>query len=257
MLSRDPDCRLQILKLDGSDVDDVECAFLAEALNENKTVLSLSLSNNKIGTAELQNVATPNFVTGGEALGRMLVTNHTLIELDLRWNYIRLESACAIAESLIVNDSLRTLRLGNNGFGDLATQFLGMALKQNKVLRLLDLSFNSVTPKAAAVLQNGLVHNEVLDTLILDGNILGLIGARALVSAVQRASGESRVLQISFGESPRSYVSVLHAPFYAVPFLTISFSLSVCVFISFPCSELRLREGGEGPLRRLLARRPL
>lgn len=61
------------------------------------------------------------------------------------------------------------------------------------------MSYNQITPKAAAVLQNGLVHNEKINTLILDGNILGQIGARALVSAVQRASGEGRVLRITFG----------------------------------------------------------
>lgn len=54
---------------------------------------------------EMQNVVTPNFVTGGEAIARMLVTNTTLIELDLSWNFLRLESACAIAEALGMNVS--------------------------------------------------------------------------------------------------------------------------------------------------------
>lgn len=62
------------------------------------------------------------------------------------------------------------------------------------------MSYNQITPKAAAVLQNGLVHNDKINTLILDGNVLGQIGARALVSAVQRASGEGRILRITFGK---------------------------------------------------------
>lgn len=195
---RNDSCRLQILVLDGADVDDVECTHIAEALMDNDSVLSLSLKNNKIGTAELQNVATPNFVTGGEGLGRMLLKNKTMLELDISWNYIRLDSACAIAESLIVNSTLRVLKVAHNGFGDLGTQIMGIAIKQNTRLQVLDMSYNQITPKAAAVLQNGLVHNEKINTLVLDGNILGQIGARALVSAIQRASGEGRILRISF-----------------------------------------------------------
>lgn len=219
---RNEACRLQILILDGADVDDIECTHIAEALTMNTTLLSLSLKNNKIGTAESQNVATPNFVTGGEGLGCMLLKNKSILELDLSWNYIRLDSACAIAEALIVNDTLRVLRLAHNGFGDLGTQVMGVAIKQNQRLqvsaylvfgifglfvhlsllsrKVLDMAYNQVTPKAAAVLQNGLVHNDKLNTLVLDGNILGQIGARALVSAVQRASGEGRILRITFGE---------------------------------------------------------
>lgn len=34
----------------GSDVDDVECTHIAEALTVNTTLLSLSLRNNKIGS---------------------------------------------------------------------------------------------------------------------------------------------------------------------------------------------------------------
>jgi Ca2+-binding EF-hand superfamily protein/Ran GTPase-activating protein (RanGAP) involved in mRNA processing and transport len=195
---RDPRCQLQILVLDGADVDDVECTHIADALIVNETLLSLSLKNNKIGTAELQNVATPNFVTGGEGLGRMLLRNKTLLELDISWNYIRLDSACAVAEALITNSTLRVLKIAHNGFGDLGTQVMGMAIKQNTRLQVLDMAFNQVTPKAAAVLQNGLVHNQKINKMTLDGNILGQIGARALVSAIQRASGEGRILRITF-----------------------------------------------------------
>ena len=134
---RDEACRLQILVLDGADVDDVECTHIAEALTMNQSLLSLSLKNNKIGTAELQNVATPNFVTGGEGLGRMLLKNESILELDLSWNYIRLDSACAIAEALIENNTLRVLRVAHNGFGDLGTQVIGMAIKQNTRLQVL------------------------------------------------------------------------------------------------------------------------
>ncbi len=67
----------------------------------------------------------------------MISKNNTLIELDLSWNFIRLESACAIAEALIINESLRVLKLAYNGFGDVGTQVLGMAIKQNVRLQVI------------------------------------------------------------------------------------------------------------------------
>ena len=57
-------------------------------------------------------------VTGGEALGAMLMVNKTLTKLDLSWNYIRLASAEAIAMAFEVNHTLRSLMLAYNSFGD-------------------------------------------------------------------------------------------------------------------------------------------
>jgi Ran GTPase-activating protein (RanGAP) involved in mRNA processing and transport len=147
---------------------------------------------------ELLNVVMPDLITGGEALGAMLEGNHTLKELDLRWNSLRLNSAVILAKSLRINDSLVTLKLGNNAFGELATETLGMSLKYNKTLTHLDLSYNSLNPKATSVIANSLMYNHVLKEIILDGNVLGRVGTQSLVASVQRAAGEHRTLEISF-----------------------------------------------------------
>ena len=182
----------------GADVDDSECRNLALAIQDNISIVSLSLTNNQIGTAELLNVVDPDMVTGGEALGGMLVVNSTVTELDISWNYIRMDSAITFAESLTINSTLLILKMAYNAFGDLPTQYLGQALKVNVMLKYLDVSYNSINPRAATVLANALIHNECLETLVIDGNVLGTVGAQALVAAVQRASGENRVLSVSF-----------------------------------------------------------
>ena len=128
----------------------------------------------------------------------MLRSNHTLTELDLSWNSIRLESAIAIAVALEKNTTLKTLLLGYNSFGDMPSQVLGRTLKTNTGLTVLDLEYNSITPKAATVLANAISFNGTLLKLNINGNVLGKIGAQALVAAIQRSSRENRALQVSF-----------------------------------------------------------
>jgi len=184
--------------LNGADVDDGECKNLADAISYNKSIKTLGLNHNLIGTAEMVNVLKPALVTGGEAIGDMLRLNTTLTELDLSWNGVRFDSAIAIAEALEVNSTLRTLNLGYNSFGDMPSQVLGRTLKTNVGLTYLDLEYNSLTPKAATVLANAISFNETLLKLNINGNTLGKIGAQALVAAIQRSSRENRALNVSF-----------------------------------------------------------
>ncbi|RYH11471.1 hypothetical protein EON65_38750 [archaeon] len=195
---RDESCQLRTLLLNGADVDDGECANIAAAIAQNKSIRTLGLAKNLIGQAEMLNVVYPDLITGGEALGDMLKVNTTLLKLDLSWNSIRGDSAIALAEALEVNTTLKTLLLGYNAFGDMPSQVLGRALKANKGLTELDLECNSINPKAATVLANAISFNETLLKLNINGNTLGKIGAQALVAAIQRSSTESRRLQVSF-----------------------------------------------------------
>ncbi len=139
---QDESCQLRTLLLNGADVDDGECANLAEAISHNKSIRTLGLAKNLIGKSELLNIVYPGFVRGGERLGDMLKVNRTLTKLDLSWNSIRLDSAIAVAKSLEVNSTLQTLLLGYNGFGDIPSQILGQSLKTNKSLTELDVECN-------------------------------------------------------------------------------------------------------------------
>ena len=204
---RNKDCKLKSLYLDAADVDDNECCNLAQAILENESIEILSLRNNLIGKDELLNVVNPDLETGGEALGEMLCHNQTITELDVSWNFIRLDSACQLADSLLLNNTLVTLKLAYNAFGDLPTQYLGKALKENTTLEYLDVQYNSITPRSATVLANALIHNDYLETVVLDGNILGDVGSQAVVAAIQRSSNSNRNLNISFANCDCKLVS--------------------------------------------------
>ena len=67
-----------------------------------------------------------------------------------------------------------------NGFG--GKKELGESLHHNHHLETLDLSNNSVTPKACSVIASALKKNDVLSNLILDGNQPGKVGARAIIA---------------------------------------------------------------------------
>ncbi len=59
-----PTCPLERLILRNADVDDFECERFVEAIKNNKSLVELDLSNNKIGSAENLNTVMPDLVTG-------------------------------------------------------------------------------------------------------------------------------------------------------------------------------------------------
>ena len=192
------ECTLISLLLNGADVDDDEAGNLMEAFASNKSVTTLGLAHNKIGENEILNTVKPDVTTGGEAIAEMLMKNTTLTKLDLSWNAIRLESATTLGQAFESNMTLKSLNLAYNAMGDMGTQVLGRALRKNKGLEEIDLTSNSVMPKSAAVLAHSLCYNETLCTLILDGNVLGKVGAQSLVAKMQRAVSNVHRLRMSF-----------------------------------------------------------
>lgn len=193
----EPNCSMAKLILVQSDIDDVECRQMMEAIEKNKSLTHLEIANNLIGSAEMLNVVNPDLVTGGEAIADMLQMNKTLQYLDVSWNTIRKESAEALGEALRYNKTLTTLKLAQNAFSDVASQQIGDSLAINESLTHLDLSFNAVTPSAAMVLANAFKTNAGLTQLNLDGNYLGKRGAESLLAAMRRAQTTDRYLHIS------------------------------------------------------------
>ena len=179
--------RLSILRLEAADVDEYECAELTKSIAGNRSLKELHLGRNFIGQLEERNVLNnPNILTGAESIAKSFQGGHMALEtLDLSWNFVRKESAIALAKALRNLDSLTDLRLAHNCFGDEPTQYLAAALHKNYRLRYLDLSFNAVAVNAAMVLSTMIKINGALVSLKLDGNPLGSRGAAALVAALQ------------------------------------------------------------------------
>lgn len=195
------DCKLRKLWLAKADIDDHECADFMCAVRNNRSLTTLSLSNNLIGDAESFNTLNPDFVTGGEAIGITLRDNYKLSDLDLSWNKIRKDSAIELGKALAHNGSLTKLNLAYNGFADEPTQYLGLALGENVMLRELDLSFNAIKATAAMVLSCCFHSNHTLTSLNLAGNPVGKRGGEALVTAVRRYQLPERFLMIKLANA--------------------------------------------------------
>ena len=91
-----PGCTLSKLTLRNADVDDAECARFVSAITSNvdTQLVYLDLQRNLIGRSEQLNVVQPDFVTGGEAIGKWLRNpNCRLKMLDVSWNSIHSDSA--------------------------------------------------------------------------------------------------------------------------------------------------------------------
>ncbi|KAL8009639.1 putative flagellar calcium-binding protein calflagin [Plasmopara halstedii] len=179
-----PKCSLEVLHVDNADIDDHECAAFMTAFEKNQSIKRLWMSRNCIGKAETLNVVQPNFITGGEAIAKMLHVNPVLMHLDLSWNYLRLESSIALANSLRDNCTLVELKLAYNACADAGAMMFGEALRFNKSLQMLDLSYNSIGVKGAMVLANAIRSNCTLRTLQLNGNNLGREGGQFFMAAL-------------------------------------------------------------------------
>ncbi|KAG3064712.1 hypothetical protein PC121_g11579 [Phytophthora cactorum] len=179
-----PSCTLEMLHVDNADIDDHECAAFMTAFEKNQSIKRLWMSRNCIGKAENLNVVQPNFTTGGEAIAKMLHVNPVLIHLDLSWNYLRLESSIALANSIRDNGTLVELKLAYNACSDAGAMMFGEALRFNKSLQILDLSYNSIGVKGAMVLANAIRSNRTLRTLQLNGNNIGREGGQLFMAAL-------------------------------------------------------------------------
>lgn len=81
---------------------------------------------------------------GAQAIAEALLENTSLSTLKLGDNNIGAEGAQAIAKTLRINTSLRTLWLGGNNIGDRGAEAIAVALQTNTTLQNLNL-FRKIT----------------------------------------------------------------------------------------------------------------
>ena len=143
-------------------------------MTKNKTLTTLNLGSNKIGTE------------GAKALAKALETNKTLTTLNLWGNEIGPEGAKALAKALETNKILTTLNLGSNKIGDDGVKALVKALETNKTLTTLNLGSNKIGDDGVKALVKALETNKTLTTLNLWGNEIGPEGAIALAKSLEK-----------------------------------------------------------------------
>ena len=101
---------------------------------------------------------------------------------------LRLDGAADFCNSLKTNNTLTYLDLSFNSLGNVGGIALGDALQDNKVLKTLFISNNSIDSMACLTICAGILQNENLTFCAFDGNPIGEVGARALMVSIMSIS---------------------------------------------------------------------
>lgn len=162
------------LSLTENAIDDDLCRMIVGGLVENKHLISLDLSHNRISDA------------GAAALGTVMMQPCLRLKtLDLSDNDIRAEGAQMLGDALAVNKCLTWLSLRMNRLGDLGGEPIFDALRYNDTLTYLDISNNEVGMQSVRALNGAVRERCSLVTLNLYCNSLGDSAGAMLLEAAE------------------------------------------------------------------------
>ncbi|XP_067835928.1 NACHT, LRR and PYD domains-containing protein 3-like [Heptranchias perlo] len=149
---RNPDCKIQTLRLWANDLTDSCTEDLVSALSANRSLMALNLSSNKLGDSGVK-----------------------LLSAALR------NPDCKI----------QTLRLDGVGLTDSCTEHLVSALSSNRSLTDLSLGTNSFTDRSVPTLRSLIMTRRSLERIGLRGNQFSPNGKRHLESLRESRPGLS------------------------------------------------------------------
>jgi len=140
----------------GSNIETAGGVSLAAALMSNTSLVHIDLSSNKIGPE------------GGRAIARVLKANTRVTYIDLSYNLIDIEACAAIADALHYNTHLKNLYLSGNPTGVEGGKAIAQVLSMN--YSLLDVLIDEydlgvlLNRNQALIWRN--VHCRVLDVCL-------------------------------------------------------------------------------------------
>ncbi|KAJ8371837.1 hypothetical protein AAFF_G00299320 [Aldrovandia affinis] len=145
---------------------------LAVSLVTNTSILKLNLKDNRLEGL------------GGVAIAEMLKENCYITEINLSENKLGVEGAHAISSMLMENSTLVSINLSGNHFNDHAAIYLAEALKTNQKVEDLDLSYNKMGSVAGELLGEAIAENTAMKVLNLSWNCIRGSGALALAKSL-------------------------------------------------------------------------
>ncbi|XP_064126559.1 leucine-rich repeat-containing protein 45 isoform X4 [Loxodonta africana] len=141
---------VRLLDLKGNNLCGMGAEVLGKLLRQNKSLQSLTLEWNNLGTWE---EAFATFCTG-------LGANATLRQLDLRNNQVNHKGAEELALALKSNSSLQQLDLRWNNIGLLGGRALVNCLPSNRTLWRLELAGNNIPSDVLRAVEQAVDHNQ-------------------------------------------------------------------------------------------------
>ena len=141
-------------------------------LKTNHTLLDLNLRYNKIGRDAASYICIA------------LKTNTTLVNLNLAYNMIGIENATIITTALTANSALEELDLTCNDLGAEGARYIGTALKTNTRVTVLNLGQNNIGDEGAKHIAAALAINRHITELNLHYNEINDEGAICIADAL-------------------------------------------------------------------------
>ena len=160
-------CTLTHLSLAQNQIHDLGAIVLANSLNSNRSLQYVDLSDNDVGDS------------GAQELARILRSNSSLTFLDLG----KTSSSANSEKPVVILDSdfeIRQHLVRGELIGASGASSLARALRSNRSLTYLDLSFNEIWEAGFAALGEVLQANCTLSHLFLCGNAMGDSGTASL-----------------------------------------------------------------------------
>ncbi|XP_061162221.1 leucine-rich repeat-containing protein 74B-like isoform X3 [Saccostrea echinata] len=146
---------------------------IAMSLVSNTSVLTLDLSDNWLGQH------------GGHAVCEMLRDNCFITHLDLSENKLGLQSAESLSQVLQQNSTLTHVTLSGNDFDDKAAIHFSDAIMNSTKLEYLNLSHNLFGENAGVILGPAIADNSSLKELDLSWNSIRRKGAVAIAHGLK------------------------------------------------------------------------
>lgn len=165
------------LELSDSNVSLEGSRALAKMLLENVTLSRLVFQKQNLKRTE-----------GTRPIAEALQDNETLIDLDLSDNHLGSEGASLLIDALAVNKVLSRLVLAGNDIEDEGLLGIAKALKVNRALRELSLENNDFRRIGATALASALSHNSQITLLNLSRCAVSLDGLKALSTVLRAAN---------------------------------------------------------------------
>ena len=146
------------LKLSQNKISD-DCALcISECIKNNKTLTKLDLSMNKISDLGLKRIVPALYV------------NQSLQKFDVSHNNISDDGVAAISEYLENNNTLQELSMSYNKISNSGILCIGQALQLNKILQTFDISYNNISDDGMITFSNYLKVNNTLQELRISWN---------------------------------------------------------------------------------------
>eukprot|EP00760_Papus_ankaliazontas_P028474 PhM_4_TR3735/c0_g1_i1/m.14981 len=198
-LDTDDDSQLENVSLPGNTPNnfgnklvDEDVAALCIPLSTTSVVSTLDLSFNKIGDH------------GAIALAEALRSNSSLIALNLSFNDIGALGARALADAAMLNLTLLSLILRGNDIEDEGANALGMMLRGNNSLQVLDVARTGCSTKSLVCILQAVSNHPALVELHIDRPLLpGVHDVACVVSHLTLCLSKNSVLRhIGMGYMP-------------------------------------------------------